>query len=121
MEALFQDLPGDRSVVTVTYRIKTHPVFRIFEPFFKKLFKGWFWANWEEHAPMRLRRWKVHKLGFKDFSGIDFINKKLPEPNHFEPRKFELNPPVRSSSPIKTPDGIERPFDRSTELGYADQ
>lgn len=29
---------------------------------------------------MRLRRWKVHKLGFKDFSGIEYINKKLPMP-----------------------------------------
>lgn len=35
----FQDLPNDRSAVTVTYRINTHPVFRILEPTFRKLFK----------------------------------------------------------------------------------
>jgi hypothetical protein len=121
MEAFFQDLPNDRCSVTVTYRINTHPVFKIFEPVFKKLFKGWFWATWEEDAPMRLRRWKVHKLGFKDFSGIEYINKKLCKPEHFEPGKYEFNPPVRSSSPIKTLEGIERPFDHSTELGYTDK
>jgi hypothetical protein len=120
MEALFEDLTDDRCSVTVTYRINTHPVFKILEPVFKRLFKGWFWATWEEDAPMRLRRWKVHKLGFKDFSGIEYINKRLPKSEHFEPGKYKFSPPVRSSSPIKTPDGIERPFDHSTELGYAD-
>jgi hypothetical protein len=120
MEAEFKDLPNDRSAVTVTYRIDTHPFFKLFEPMFQKLFKRWFWATWEEDAPMRLRRWKVHKLGFKDFSGIDYINKKQPKPADFLPGKYEFNPPVRSSSPIKTVEGIERPFDHSTELGYTD-
>jgi hypothetical protein len=121
MEALFTDLPNDRCSVAVTYRINTHPIFRVMEPVFKKLFKRWFWATWEEDAPMRLRRWKVHQLGFKDFSGIEYINKRLPKPEHLEPEKYEFNPPVRSSSPIKTPEGIERPFDHSTELGYTDR
>lgn len=119
-EIQFQDLPNDRCAVTVTYRINTHPVFRILEPAFKKLFKRWFWATWDEDAPMRLRRWNVHKLGFKDFSGIEYINNKLPKPEHFEPGKYEFNPPIRSSSPIKTAEGVERPFDHSTELGYTD-
>jgi hypothetical protein len=119
-EIQFRDLPEERCSVTVTYRIDTHPVFKILEPVFRKLFKRWFWATWEEDAPMRLRRWKVHKLGFKDFGGIEYINKKLPKPEVLEPGKFEFNPPVRSSSPIKTVEGIERPFDHSTELGYND-
>ncbi len=95
-------------------------MFKILEPFFKKLFKKWFWATWEEDAPMRLRRWKVHKLGFKDFSGIEYINKKLHKPEDFEPGKYEFIPPVRKSSPIKTAEGVERRFDHSTELGYTD-
>ena len=81
MQAFFEDMPNDRCSVTVTYRINAHPDLQ--DPryrYFKKLFKGWFWATWEEDAPMRLRRWKVHKLGFKDFSGIEYINKKLPKP-----------------------------------------
>jgi hypothetical protein len=120
MEALFEDLPADRCSVTVTYRINTHRVFKIFEPFFKKIFERWFWATWEEDAPMRLRRWKVHKLGFKDFGGIDYINKKLPKPESIGFGKYEFDPPVKSSSPIKTPAGVERPFTQNTELGYRD-
>ena len=121
MEAFFEDLPNDRCAVTVTYRINTHPIFKLFDPFFQKLFKKWFWATWEEDAPMRLRRWKVHQLGFKDFSGIDYVNKKLPRPEHIEPTPYEFIPPVKKSSPIRTTEGIERPFDSSVELGYADR
>jgi len=62
MEALFTDLPNDRCSVAVTYRINTHPIFRVMEPVFKKLFKRWFWATWEEDAPMRLRRWAFWQL-----------------------------------------------------------
>jgi hypothetical protein len=121
MEALFTDLPEDRCKVTVTYRINAHRFFKLFEGFFNKLFERWFWATWEEDAPMRLRRWKVHKLGFKDFSGIDYINKKGPRPAKIEYGPYVFDPPVRSSSPIKTVGGIARPFDHSTELGYNDQ
>jgi hypothetical protein len=64
---------------------------------------------------MRLRRWKVHRLGFKDFSGIEYINKKLPKPEDFEPGKYEFIPPVRKSSPMTA-----RPFDHSVEVRYAD-
>lgn len=120
MEADFQDLPNDRSAVTVTYRIDTHPFFKLLEPFFKKLFKSWFWATWEEDAPMRLRRWKVHQLGFKDFGGIEYINKKLPVPDKIEAGPYIFDPPVRASSRIKTIDGVERPFATSQEIGYND-
>jgi hypothetical protein len=120
MEADFKDLPNDRCSVTVTYRIDTHPIFKPFEPFFQKIFKRWFWATWEEDAPMRLRRWKVHKLGFKDFGGIEYINKKLPEPEHIAAGPYIFDPPVRTSSRIKTIEGEERPFKQSFELGYND-
>jgi len=120
MEADFRDLPDDRCSVIVTYRIDTHPFFKLFEPLFRKLFERWFWATWEEDAPMRLRRWKVHRLGFKDFSGIDYINKKLPVPADLEPGPYRFDPPVRTSSRIKTTEGEERPFRHSLEIGYND-
>jgi hypothetical protein len=120
MEADFKDLPNERCSVTVTYRINTHPIFKMFDPFFKKIFKKWFWATWEEDAPMRLRRWKVHKLGFKDFSGIEYVNKKLAKPEDGRYEKYEFNPPVKTASPIKTVQGVERPFTQNTELGYTD-
>lgn len=120
MEADFKDLPNERCSVTVTYRINTHPIFKMFEPFFKNIFKKWFWATWEEDAPMRLRRWKVHKLGFKDFSGIDYINKKQLRAEGAGYGKYEFNPPVKTASPIKTAQGVERPFSHNAELGYTD-
>ena len=120
MEVQFRDLPSDRSHMTVIYRINVHPIFKLFQPIFQKLFKSWFHATWVEDAPMRLRRWKVHNLGFKDFSGIDYINKKLPKPEKMEVSKYEFKPPIKTFSTINTIDGLERPFSESIELGYND-
>jgi hypothetical protein len=120
MEALFEDLPADRCSVTVTYRIHAPLFFKVFDSVFAQLFKKWFWATWEEDAPMRLRRWKMHQLGFKDFAGIDYINRKESRPEQIEPGKYEFIPPVRKSSPIRTAEGIHRPFETSHELGYAE-
>jgi hypothetical protein len=119
-EIEFIDLPDDRCRIRVTYRINTHPILRILEPVFKRLFKKWFWATWEEDAPMRLRRWKVHKLGFKEFSGIDYINRKTAKPENREAGKYIFDPPVRTASTIKTAQGVDRPFTHNVELGYND-
>ena len=120
MEVLFEDLPSNRSRMTAIYKMNVHPIFKIFEPIFKILFKKWFDATWEEDAPMRLRRWKVHQLGFKDFSGIDYINRKTAKPEKLEVKKYEFISPVKSFLPIKSIDGIPRPFSHSVELGYKD-
>jgi hypothetical protein len=92
-EIEFIDLPENRCTIRVTYRINTHPFFKVFEAFFKRLFEKCFWATWEEDAPMRLRRWKVHNLGFKEFSGVDYINKKIPKPEHLDAGKYVFAPP----------------------------
>lgn len=120
MEVKFEDLPNNRSLMTATYKINVHPFFKIFEPIFKMLFRKWFDATWDEDAPMRLRRWKVHQLGFKDFYGVDYINKKLPKPDNVEAKKYEFNPPIKTFLPIKSIEGLERPFASSVELGYKD-
>jgi hypothetical protein len=114
----FIDRPENRCTIRVIYRINTHPFFKLLEPLFKRLFEKWFWATWEEDAPMRLRRWKVHNLGFKEFGGVDYINKKAPKPEHLDAGKYIFDPPVRTASPIKTVQGVERPFTQSLELGY---
>ena len=120
MEVKFDDLPNDRCLITTTYNINTHPIFKIFDPIFKMIFKKWFEATWDEDAPMRLRRWKVHKLGFKDFYGIDYINKKQPKPEKINYPKYEFKPPVKCFSTINTIEGFERPFSNNPELGYND-
>ena len=106
---------------------------KLFEKLFHKLFASWFREVWAEDAPMRLRRWKVHQLGFKDFVGVDFINKKLPRPEHvkvprytftppikYTPPKYAFNPPVRSLKKINSPEGEHRLSRKGAELGYND-
>ena len=120
MEVKFDDLPNERCLITSTYNINIPRFFKIFEPIFKSIFTKWFDATWEEDAPMRLRRWKVHKLGFRDFNGVDYINKKLPEPEELSYQKYEFNPPVKCFSTINKPNRLDRPFSNSIELGYND-
>ena len=60
--------------------------------------KKWFVAVWAEDMPMRERRYKVWKLGFKDFQGIDYINdeklnSKFHEKNSRRNYKLELPVP----------------------------
>ncbi len=120
MQVKFDDLPHDRCKITTTYTMNVHPIFKIFEPIFKMLFKKWFYATWDEDAPMRLRRWKVHQLGFKDYYGIDYINKKLPKLEKLEVKKYEFNPPIVTLPQIKSASGQDRPFAKSVEIGYND-
>ncbi len=117
MEVHFEDLPNDRSLITVIYNIQVHPFLKLFEKYFQLVFERWYEGTWEEDAPMRMRRWRVHKLGFKDFIGLDYVNKKLPAPAEFPEREYVFKPPVAAFSPIKTT-GIGRPSISDIELGY---
>jgi len=119
-ETHFFDLPNDRSKVKVIYKINVPKFMKLFEPLFQKMFQSWFKNVWAEDAPMRLRRWKVYKLGFKDFKGIDYINKKLPKPEKINYPTYEFTPPIPVFSDIKQPEGMERPFASSVQLGYND-
>ena len=40
------------------------------QPIWRKYTLKWFYTTWEEDSPMRRRRWKVWKLGFRDFSPV---------------------------------------------------
>lgn len=117
MEVHFADLPGNRSLITVIYNIRVPAFLKLFEKYFQMVFERWYEGTWEEDAPMRLRRWRVHQLGFKDFVGLDYINKKLPTPDYFPEKKYEFKPPVAANSAIKTV-GQKRPSISKVELGY---
>lgn len=119
-ETYFEDLPNERSKVTVIYKINVPAFLKFLEPLFKWFFTSWFHNVWKEDAPMRLRRWKVHKLGFKDFYGIDYINKKLPKPEKINYPKYEFKPPIKTFSSIKTVDGLAPVFKESVKIGYND-
>jgi hypothetical protein len=113
---LFKDLGPDRCLVTVEYRLEAPAVFKILEPVWRRITEQWFINTWEEDAPMRLRRQQVWRLGFRNFSGIDYINKKTAKPvdlPHDRPYPIELPVP-------KTPNDLDqvRPFKESVEVGY---
>jgi len=119
MEVHFFDLPNNRSKMDIVYQIRVPYWMRFIEPLFRKVFTNWFDNAWAEDVPMRMRRWKVYQLGFKDFHGVDWINKKQAKPDlKIEPYRFD--PPVPSLPQIRSPEGIHRPFDSSIELESED-
>lgn len=117
MEVHFDDLPNDRSLITVIYNIRCHPFFKLFEKYFQMVFEKWYEATWEEDEPMRLRRWRVHKLGFKGFVGLDYVNNKTATPTEFPEREYVFVPPVPACAQIKT-SGQRRPDISPVEIGY---
>ena len=58
---------------------------------------------------------RLHRL--QRFRRDRLWDKKLPRPEPIELGKYEFIPPVSRSSPGRTVEGIERPFDAGTELG----
>ena len=66
----------DKCKVIKTDLLEVPIYFKFLQPLFDKIMKKWFVDVWNEDMPMRERRFKVWKLGFKDFSGIIIINNK---------------------------------------------
>lgn len=116
MEVHFFDLPDNRSKMKVIYNIRVPKWMAFLDIPFKMVFTSWFKGAWAEDVPMRNRRWKVHQLGFKDFHGIDYINKKTEKPKDFDAGPYRFDPPVPSLPLIRSIEGVRRPFSARTEL-----
>ena len=88
---------------------------------FDKIMKKWFLEVWKEDMPMRERRFKVWKLGFKDFKGINFINNKDISSKDCviqkSSEKYKLNLPISKVTNIKR-EGSFRLFKKSKHIGY---
>lgn len=111
-----EDLSPERCLVTSEYRMEVPAFFKLFAPLFSRVIRRWFDDTWAEDAPMRVRRWKLWKLGFKDFEGLPYVNEGKAAPaSAFRPYPIEV--PVPKSTSI-TAGGLERPFSESTEVGY---
>ena len=115
-----KELDAERCLVSSEYRMEI-PGWAVWllDPIFKRVMAQWFLNTWVEDAPMRLRRYKVWKLGFKDFSGIDYINKKTEKPAKLKVDPYPIELPVPKSTSIVN-EGFTRPFSKSVELGYND-
>lgn len=101
MEVHFFDLPNNRSRVKIYYNVYVPKWMKFVEPLFKAVFRSWLKQAWAEDVPMRNRRWRVHCLGFKDFHGIDWINKKQEKPKDLNPGPYVFEPPVPTLPAIK--------------------
>lgn len=114
----FEAVDEENCVVTLDSRIEVPFFLGLLQKFFVHFTTKWFYATWDEDHPMRLRRWKVWKLGFRDFSGLEYINKKIEKPAHLpQARPYPHVLPVPKSTPI-TVKASERPFAQSIEVGY---
>jgi hypothetical protein len=112
-----KDLGPDRCLVISEYRLEAPAFLKVLEPLWQKITERWFINTWVEDAPMRLRRQKVWKLGFRNFVGIDYINRKTAKPGNLpaeRPYPVELPVPKRSPQDLDQ----ERPFATSVEVGY---
>ena len=70
----FEENSENECKVTRYDFLEVPSILKFLQPLFDRLMKKWFIDVWEEDMPMRERRLKVWKLGFKDFNGIDYIN-----------------------------------------------
>lgn len=108
----------DKCKVIKTDLLEVPIYFKFLQPLFDKIMKKWFVDVWNEDMPMRERRFKVWKLGFKDFSGIDYINNKNLKKNLKKNiSSYKLTLPVPKITRIKK-EGSFRPFNKSKHIGY---
>ncbi|MDP2344898.1 MAG: hypothetical protein Q8O67_28390 [Deltaproteobacteria bacterium] len=114
-------LGPDRCLVTSEYSMEVpRHLELLLQPLFHRVTTRWFHNTWEEDAPMRLRRWKVWKLGFRDFRGVGFINDKTARPVDDVAPPYPLDIPVAKTPEAPPGSGYTRPFETSVEIGYRD-
>ena len=117
----FEEKNEDECKVTRHDFLEVPKILNFLQPLFDKMMKKWFVDVWEEDMPMRERRLKVWKLGFRDFKGIDYINNPKASKSNSSPRKYELKLPIPKITQIdkdsekKT---FKRLFKNSKHIGY---
>ena len=94
----------------------------ILQPLWERITKQWFHDTWDEDAPMRLLRWRVWQLGFRDFVGLDYVNNKTDRATSAKdaPRPYPVRLPVPKSTSITKESGYSRRFRSSIEIGYSE-
>ena len=90
---IFEENENSCKVTRYDY-LKVPNILKFLQPLFDKLMKKWFVDVWNEDMPMRERRYKVWKLGFKDFKGIDYVNNPDLKKKELSERKYEVILPI---------------------------
>ena len=117
----FEEKNEEECSVTRHDFLEVPKILKFLQPLFDKLMKKWFIDVWEEDMPMRKRRLKVWKLGFKDFKGIDYINDPNIQKNNKDTRPYELRLPITKITHIKNSNSKKtfvRKFKKSKHIGY---
>ena len=117
----FEELKNNCCKVTRYDYLKVPKFFFFMQKLFDKIMKKWFVKVWEEDMPMRERRMRVWKLGFRDFKGIDYINKENLKSKKPKDRIYNLNLPIPKITHIKNNKKEKvflRKISKSKNLGY---
>ena len=77
--ARYKDIGKDKCLVEVNYKFKFTGLRILLYPLIKFLIPKWNERTWQEDLPLKLRRQKVKRLNFKDFTGM---------PKKMKDRKF---------------------------------
>ena len=114
----FEDVAQHGCRVTVESRVTVPWIFGWLQPFFHRLMRRWFYSVWAEDMEMRERRLKVWQLGFRDFGGLDYVNRKTAGPERPDTeRPYPIQLPVPKITDI-TRGGISRPSVTGKQCGY---
>ncbi len=117
----FEEIDKNNCRVTRSDFLEIPYFLKFLQKLFDIIMKKWFVAVWAEDMPMRERRYKVWKLGFKDFKGIDYVNDEKVNSNSYQrhpERDYKLELPVPKITNIKK-EGSFRLFKKSKHLGYS--
>jgi hypothetical protein len=114
----FEDVAPEGCRVTVESRVAVPRFLGWLQPLFHRLMQRWFYEVWAEDTDMRERRLKVWQLGFRDFVGLDYVNRKTAGPSQPDiTRPYPIQLPVPKITEI-TRGGISRPHSRGKKVGY---
>ena len=117
----FEEYAPNKCKVTKHDYIQVPKFMKFLQPLFNKIMQKWFINVWEEDMPMRIRRLRVWKLGFKDFQGIDYINNPKLNKSIDKNRNYTVKLPIPKITHIKNK-SYEKTFlriiNKSKHIGY---
>ena len=118
---LFKENLENQCEVTRQDFLEIPKFLKFLQPIFDMIMKKWFVDIWDEDSPMRERRLKVWKLGFKDFEGINYVNDPNIKERDIINKEYQLELPLPKITHINKGQKnkiFKRLFSKSKHVGY---